>query len=103
GALALMPIANHSAEFLVHWLKGTANLEASILASVCFTVLSSAFHLSVMRRGLLVVGEGSGSLWSDLRQMPIAVAYFVAHPFIRLHRALTSSGGAPKPSPVSEF
>lgn len=103
GALVLMPFVNHSTEFLVHWLNGTANLQASILASVCFTALSSAFHIFVMRRGLLVVGAGSGSLVSDLRQMPVAVALFVAGPFIQLHRILTSAGSAAKPSPISEF
>jgi len=103
GALLLPPILNHSGEFLVHWLRGTANLEASICASMCFTALSSTFHVSVMRRGLLVVGEGSAPLGSDLRQMPVAVALFVAAPFIRLHRMFGSGGTVPKPSPVSEF
>lgn len=103
GALVLMPLFNHSGELLVHWLNGTANLKASILASVCFTALSSGFHVFVMRRGLLVVGEGSRSLSSDLRQMPVVVALFVARPFIQVYRFLSSGESSSKPRPISDF
>lgn len=103
GALFLLPFANHSAEFLVHWLNGTAELEASIFASVCFTALSSTFHVFVMRRGLMVVGEGSGSLRSDLMQMPVAAALFAAAPFLGLYRFITDRGTAAEPESLSDF
>ncbi len=70
GAFVLLPVLNHSLEFLVHWLRGTHVLGLSILASVLFTAVSSVFHLFVMRHGLLIVGEGSQSLFSDLARMP---------------------------------
>ncbi len=86
GALLLLPIANHALEFVAHWASGTAELFLSILASMCFTALSSTFHVFVMRRGLLTVGDGSQGLLADLAQMPKAVALFVAWPFILLWR-----------------
>ena len=61
-AALLMPLANHSVELLVHWLRGTPKLTNSILASVCFTMVSTLFTLYVMRRGALIVGEDQQSL-----------------------------------------
>ncbi len=86
GALLLLPFANHALEFVAHWASGTAELFLSILASMCFTALSSTFHVFVMRRGLLTVGDGSQGLLADLIQMPKAVFLFVAWPFILLWR-----------------
>ncbi len=81
GAFVLLPVFNHSLEFLAHWARGTEELAWSIFASVCFTGVSSAFHCFVMRRGLLIVGEGSQGLLADLAQMPRAVWLFVTAPF----------------------
>jgi hypothetical protein len=81
GALALLPFFNHTLEFLVHWLRGTEVLGPSILASVLFTGFSSVFHVFVMRRGLLTVGDGSQGLLADLVQMPRAFWLFLASPF----------------------
>ncbi len=103
GALVLLPLANHSAEFFVHWLNGTAKLEASIFASVCFTALSSTFHVFVMRRGLLVVGEGSGSLLGDLKQMPRVVVLFLATPFVWGYTMLTTTGARAEADRVSDI
>lgn len=84
AALVLLPFFNHSLEFLAHWWSGTEKLGASIAASVAFTGISTAFHLFVMRRGLLVTGEGSQSLARDMAGMPRAFALFVAAPFVWL-------------------
>ncbi|MBV8514431.1 MAG: hypothetical protein JO260_03935 [Acidobacteria bacterium] len=74
--MILLPIANHSLEFVVHWLRGTRNLASSIVASVVLTAFSTLFNLFVMRRGALIVGEGRRSLASDLAQMPRLVGAF---------------------------
>jgi hypothetical protein len=68
--MILLPLLNHSVELLVHWLRGTHNLAASILASVCFTAISTLFNLYAMRRGALIVGHGSHSLGRDLLRLP---------------------------------
>jgi hypothetical protein len=80
GTLAvalILPFANHSLEFLIHSMRGTRKLGPSIIASVCFTALSSVFNFYAMRRGALVVGEGRRSLLSDLRSMPALVLDFI--------------------------
>ena len=69
AASIVLPLTSHTVELLVHWWRGTDQLLLSIGASVLFTVLSTAFHLHVMRRGLLIVGPGSHSLATDFRAM----------------------------------
>lgn len=73
----LLPLAGHSAEFAVHLLRGTMKLKVSIIASVCFTAVSTLFNLYAMRRGALVTGEGQQSLGSDLKQMPRLIGGFL--------------------------
>jgi hypothetical protein len=75
--MILLPILNHSIEFVVHWLRGTHNLAASIGASVCFTAISTLFNLYAMRRGALIVGRGSRSLGRDLLHLPGLILDFV--------------------------
>ncbi len=70
SVVVLLPVANHTLEFIVHWLRGTRNLVPSITASVVFTALSTLFNLYAMRRGALIVGTGRQSLWEDLLRMP---------------------------------
>ena len=77
GVLVLLPLANHSMEFLVHWLRGTRNLLPSITASVIFTALSTLFNLYAMRRGALIVGSERASLLEDLRRMPVLLLDFI--------------------------
>lgn len=57
-ASVLLPAFGHSTELLVHWLRGTEALAASIAASVSFTVVATAFNLHAMRHGVLTVGAG---------------------------------------------
>jgi hypothetical protein len=52
-------------------------LAASVAASLVFTAVSTLFTLFAMRRGVLIVGEGGGSLLSDLRRMPRLVLTFL--------------------------
>ena len=73
----LLPVANHSVELLVHWLRGTQNLFPSIFASVILTAFSTLFNFYVMRRGVLIVGAGRHSLTKDLQKLPRLVVDFV--------------------------
>jgi hypothetical protein len=75
--MILLPIANHSLELLVHWLRGTRNLASSIIASLILTAFSTLFNLFVMRRGALIVGHGRSSLAADLVRMPQLIGSFV--------------------------
>jgi hypothetical protein len=74
----LLPLTGHSAEFLVHFLRGTRKLKVSVIASVSFTAVSTLFNLYAMRRGALVTGEGQQTLGSDLKRMPRLLISFVS-------------------------
>ena len=74
----LLPVANHSIELLVHWMRGTQKLLPSILASVVLTAFSTLFNFYAMRRGALIVGSGRHSLGKDLLRLPQLAVDFVA-------------------------
>ena len=76
-AMVLLPIVGHSGELLLHWLRGTPRLAESLTASVGFTVLSTSFNLFAMRRGALIIGDGSRPLLHDLARMPALFVAFV--------------------------
>lgn len=78
ATMIILPLCNHSLEFVVHWSRGTPKLARSIVASVCFTIISTTFNLYAMRKGALVVGADSRSLWWDMKQMPRLILSFVA-------------------------
>jgi len=81
AALLLLPAFGHSLEYIVHSTAGTPLLNRSIFASVSLTAFSTLFHLFAMRRGVLVVGDGSSSLVEDLKRMPrIAFEFFAVLP-----------------------
>ncbi len=77
-AMILLPLASHSMEFLLHWLRGTPHLRTSIAASLCMTAVSTLFNAYAMRRGTMVVGRHSPSLADDMRAMPRVIAGFAA-------------------------
>ncbi len=76
--MVLMPTINHTMEFLLHWASGTKKLAASIVASICFSMLSAVFNLFAMRRGAFIVGAERQSLLEDFRQLPRIVFEFLA-------------------------
>lgn len=97
--MILLPLANHSIELLVHWLRGTHNLAASIVASVALTAVSTLFNLYAMRRGTLIVGAGRHSLMRDLLRLPRLLLDFV----MLLPRAIIRISNVPcRPSPRDE-
>jgi hypothetical protein len=76
-----LPIVSHAIELTIHWLRGTPNLRASLAASVVFTMFSTLFSLHAMRRGVMVVGQGSQSLGADLRALPRTLTSFITSGF----------------------
>jgi hypothetical protein len=78
AAMILLPLTGHSLELAVHLLRGTVKLRTSIIASVCFTAVSTLFNLYAMRRGALVMGDGKQALSSDMKRMPRLIAGFLA-------------------------
>lgn len=75
--MILLPMVSHTAEFILHFYRGTERLGWSLLFSVCFTAVTTTFNLFAMRRGLLVVGESGSTLLDDLRAMPAAILAYL--------------------------
>jgi hypothetical protein len=97
GALAVMillPLSSHSLELLVHWLRHTPKLFASIVSSVCFTAVSTLFNWYAMKRGAMVVGRGQQTLARDMLAMPRIIACFIAAPPLFVWRQLRRSASA---------
>jgi hypothetical protein len=97
AVMLLLPLASHSIELLVHWIRGTHNLYSSILASVLLTAFSTLFNFYVMRRGALIVGVGHSSLGTDLVSLPRLMLDFVTWlPRYALRKIAGRSGSAPR-------
>ena len=73
----LVPLINHSFEFLLHWLGGTKRIAAGVAVSVVFSFFSANFNLYIMSRGVLIVGSERESLWRDLARMPRLILDFL--------------------------
>jgi hypothetical protein len=78
AAMILLPLFSHSLEFLMHWLRHTPHLRASIISSLSFTVVSTLFNCYAMRRGTMVVGANAGSIGDDMRALPRVIGGFVS-------------------------
>jgi hypothetical protein len=92
-AMVVLPVINHSVEFLVHWARGTPKLGLSIMASVMFTAISTAFNLYAMRHGVLTVGGKSKTLSEDLRLLlPLLGQFLLAGPRAVVRYVRTTSG-----------
>ena len=90
--MVLLPLANHSIELLVHWMRGTQKLLPSIIASMILTAFSTLFNFYVMRRGALIVGSGRGSLGMDLLRLPrLAVDFVTWFPRYLIRRSSRNS------------
>ncbi len=77
AAMVVLPLSSHSLEFLVHWLRHTPHLKASIISSVVFTVISTLFNFYAMRRGTMRVGQGCASIGQDMKAMPRMIGGFL--------------------------
>ena len=86
--LFLIPVIQHAIELTIHLLRGTPELLPSIIGSMVLTVISTLFNLYAMRRGVLIVGECAGTVWSDMRAIPATVAGFVALGAVALYRGV---------------
>ncbi len=73
----ILPGTVHTLEFLLHWWRGTPNLDLSVAVSICYTGIAMLFNLYAMRRGVMVVGEQQRPLLEDVRMFPSIIAGFL--------------------------
>jgi hypothetical protein len=69
----VLPALAHVLEFALLKAGGAAHIKTGMIVSVAFSAGSLLVNFALMRRGLLITGEGSGSLSSDIRQLPSAL------------------------------
>lgn len=82
--VAGVPMGAQAVDYLLQKAAGTPHMQAASLGMVGWGLLSALFHLHLMRHGSMLVGEGAGTLRSDLRRMPRLVVLFVAAPVMAL-------------------
>ena len=79
AAMILLPISSHSLEFLVHWLRHTPHLKASIISSMCFTVVHPRCLTSMRCGAAPWLSAGIRlRLAADMRAMPLMIGRFIA-------------------------
>ena len=71
--VVFVPVGSQAAESLVHWGAGTPHLTLALAVSGGMTMVSSAFDLYAMRRGVFVVGGESAGLMDDLLRLPALI------------------------------
>jgi hypothetical protein len=68
-AVVVVPVASHAIEITAHSIARTPMLWRGVGASIGLSVLSSAIELFLMRRDVMLVGPGSGSVATDLKRL----------------------------------
>lgn len=66
--------AGHAMEYAVHSFAGTPRIGTAIVGSMLLTMLSTSFHMFVMRRNMFTTGRDSQSLLADIAQLTRLVA-----------------------------
>jgi hypothetical protein len=85
--VVIVPVTSLGADALAHMMLDHINAHTLGLSALAFSLVSAMFHWHVMQNGVMLVGEESRSLSSDLRQLPRLLLSFVAMP-IRWSRDL---------------
>jgi hypothetical protein len=65
-----LPASAQALEFAFLKASGAHHIRSGMVASTVFSAASVAANFSLMRRGLLLTGEGTASLGSDFRRLP---------------------------------
>jgi len=72
------PVVVQTLNLLVHLASGTPNLKQGFLVSCAVTGLASLFNWYAMRQGTFVTGREGGSLWQDVKRLPVVILGFVS-------------------------
>jgi hypothetical protein len=87
-AAMLLPAAVHTLEYLALQAGHATHIGAGMVVSVAVSVGSLLLNWFLMRKGMLITGEGADSLGADLRRLPRLLAAFFLAPGIALCRAV---------------
>ncbi len=84
--VVVAPVVVQSLNLLVHLASGTPNLKQGFVVSCAVTGLASLFNWYAMRQGAFVTGREGGSLWQDVKRLPVVIFGFVAAGPLALRR-----------------
>jgi len=87
-AAVLLPASAHVLEYLALQAGHATHIGAGMVVSIGVSVGSLLLNWFLMRRGMLVTGDGADSLGADLRRLPRLLAAFFLAPGIALCRAV---------------
>jgi hypothetical protein len=87
-AAVLLPAAAHILEYLALQAGHATHIGAGMVVSIAVSVGSLLLNWFLMRKGVLITGDGSGSLGADLRRLPRLLAAFFLAPGAALGRAV---------------
>jgi hypothetical protein len=73
----LIPGALYGADYFAHVWTGMHNVRPAVGFATGLSVVSTLFNLFIMRRGAMVVGEGSQPLGRDLIRIPGLIVQFL--------------------------
>ena len=97
SCVVVVPLTSLGCDAALHfWLDGRQTRQLGIPALV-FTVLSATFHWHMIRNGVLLVGDESHSLSTDLKRIPRLTATYFTTPVLwmwKLASAMIAKGEA---------
>lgn len=73
----VLPASAHGLEYVLLRVGEATHIASGMVASILFSAASLLVNFALMRRGLMLTGEGAGSLRSDFRGLPRALRDFV--------------------------
>jgi len=79
-AALLVPAIAQFLDILAHSAVGSPVPARATIAVCVFAAISAAFHVHIMRRGVLLTGAHSHSLAEDFRRIPKLIAEFLFAP-----------------------
>lgn len=75
-----IPLGSLALDSGLHLWLDRGNMRALGIGALIATLVSAMFHWHVMSNGAMLVGEGTGSFWDDMKRMPRLVVTFVWDP-----------------------
>jgi len=87
-AAVLLPAAAHTLEYLALQAGHATHIGAGMVVSIVVSVGSLLLNWFLMRKGMLITGDGSDSLGADMRRLPRLLAAFFLAPGVALCRAV---------------
>jgi hypothetical protein len=73
----VIPAALYGVDYFAHVWTGMHHVQPAVTFATGLSVVSTLFNLFIMRRGAMVVGEGSQPLWRDLIRIPALIVQFL--------------------------